>query len=81
MAVIAEVGLKPFIHYKIIEEGLTYEELSILLKQLYPNCKGFSVRSLQRYCEYENIHRTSRINDVVLDEIVKESVAQVNKFL
>ena len=77
MATIAELGLTPFIRHKIMEEGLTYDQLSNVLKKLYPNCKGFSVRSLQRFCELEEIHRTPRINDIVLDEMVKESVAQV----
>ena len=77
MAGIDEMGLKAFIHYKISEEGITYEDLSILLKQLYPNCKGLSVRSLQRFCKQEEIHKTSRITDATLDDVVKESVAQV----
>ena len=77
MAGIDDMGLKAFIHYKIIEEGITFEDLSVLLKQLYPNYKGLSVRSLQRFCKQEDIHKTSRIEDAMLDDVVKESVEQV----
>ena len=63
---------------KIVEDNLTYEELSIILKQMFPNNKGLSVRSLQRYCSSENIHRTSRLNDLDLNDVVLTSVLQVS---
>ena len=63
---------------KLTEDNLTYEELSIVLKQMFPNYKGFSVRSLQRYCSGENIHKTSRLNDSDLNEVVLTSVMQVS---
>lgn len=70
-------GLKNFIIKKLVHEGLTYEQLSIVLQQMYPGNRGFSVRSLQRYCSRENIHKTSRLSDTELHYVVQESVLQV----
>ena len=78
MSTISELNIKPFITKKLTEDNLTYEELSIVLKQMFPNYKGFSVRSLQRYCSGENIHKTSQLNDSNLNDVVLTSVMQVS---
>lgn len=80
MSTIRELDLKTFISLKFVEENLTYEELSKVLQQMYPGQKGFSVRSLQRYCSEESIHKTSRLSVRELNEVVQESVIQVHQY-
>ena len=69
--------LKNFILKKLVHESLTYEQLSMVLQQMYPGYRGFSVRSLQRYCASENIRKTSRLKDTEMHHAVQESVLQV----
>lgn len=70
-------ALKNFIIQKLVHENLTYEQLSMVLQQMYPGNRGFSVRSLQRFCASENIRKTSRLNHSELHLAVQESVLQV----
>ena len=77
MSIIDELDLKALITEKITEENFTYEQLSTFLQHLFPGKRGFSIRSLQRYCSKENIHKTSRLNDIELNETVLSSVIQV----
>ena len=70
-------ALKNLIIQKLVHENLTYEQLSMVLQQMYPGNRGFSVRSLQRFCASENIHKTSRLNHSELHLAVQESVLQV----
>ena len=80
MSTIDELDLKTFITKKIVEESLTHEQLSTLLQEMFPNARGFSIRSLQRYCSKEEIHKTSRLNNADLNEAVLTSVMEVNIF-
>ena len=35
----------------------------------YSNTRGFSIRTIKRFCADKNIHRTSRLNEDELDEV------------
>ncbi|XP_065896313.1 uncharacterized protein [Dysidea avara] len=54
----------------------TYDRLSTYLQSLYPERSGFSVRSLQRFCNSKGIQRTSRLNTADLDEEVAVAVSK-----
>ena len=69
--------MESFIRYKIEVENCSQKELSALLQQSFPGMKGLSVRSLQRFCSSQDIHRTSRLEEDELDQVVEESVNQV----
>ena len=43
----------------------------------YSNTSGFSIRTIKRFCADNNIHRTSRLNEDELDEVVSQSVRMV----
>ena len=43
----------------------------------YSNTSGFSIRTIKRFCADKNIHRTSRLNEDELDEVVSQSVRMV----
>ena len=37
--------------------------------------QSFSIRSIQRFCQEKNIHKTSRVTDQELDEAVSDAVS------
>lgn len=69
--------LKEYVRNKIEKERYTHSELSQQLQQTYPGERGFSVRSLERFCSREGISKTSQIGDEKLDEVVTEAVVKV----
>ena len=72
-------AFEDFVKEKIEKEHFTYSKLSRELKQRYPGRRGFSVRSLERFCSLKAIKRISVMNDQSLDEVVMEAVAKVHR--
>ena len=70
-------SLEEIVRRMIVDEARTQEEVSKFLRRMYPLARGFSVRSIQRFCSAQGIHRTSRLCDAVLDQRVKASVEKV----
>ena len=79
MATLESLGssMESFIKEKVEIERFTYSELSQQLQTAYPGEKGFSARSLQRYCRAKGISKTSKIDDNMLDDVVAEAVSMV----
>lgn len=50
------------------------------IKWLYPRTKGFSVRSLVRFCGIKSIQKTSRLSAREVDIVVSGAVAKVSKY-
>lgn len=69
--------LEETVRDKVVKEGWTYSRLSKHLQQLYPGIRGFSVRSLERFCGAHCIHRTSRLKAQQVDTIVAGAIAKV----
>ena len=67
--------LKEYVHYKIEIDHLIHYKLSQKLQQVYPGERGFSVRSIERFCSHESISKMSRVSDEMLDEVISEAVA------
>ena len=55
----------------------TQSRISSHLQQLYPNGKGYSIRSIGRFCSANGIHKTSRFTSVELDSAVSGAIAKV----
>ena len=47
-----------------------HKQISVFLEADHPGQRGFSVRSVERFCSNRGIHKTPRINDQKLDEAV-----------
>ena len=62
---------------KIEREKWTHLHVSEFLIRRYPGVCGFSVRSIERFCADNNIHRTIRLNDAELDDVVSRCVRMV----
>lgn len=59
-------------------DHLTYQQISLILQQMYPFVRGLSPTSVRRFCTSKGIHKTSRINDADLDNVVANGIAEVN---
>jgi len=66
---------KTFIN-SLLQENHTFKEISEILKQRYPGVRGFSLRSVQRYCHDNGL--TRRISQNAVNEIVSDAVKKVN---
>ena len=56
-----------------IKKGHSYQWISETLIHMYPNRKGFSPRSVRRFCDKHNIKKLSSNElDALVDEAVKE---------
>ncbi len=69
--------IKDLLISKIETEGWTHAHMSTYLQELYPGKRGFSIRSIQRFCSENGIHRTQRLPSSVVDSIVTEAVRMV----
>jgi hypothetical protein len=68
---------KPYIEQLIYRERKTYHEISELLQRQYPNERGFSERSVRRYCKENGLFKQSGIEGATLDAMVKDVVSKV----
>lgn len=69
--------LQPYVKRRITEDGVTHCELSEELKAVYPNAKGMSERNIRRFCEKNQIHRTSRLSDTAVQQAVVAAISMV----
>ncbi len=70
--------LEDLIREKIENEKWTHGKLSDYLNQNYPGQRGFSIRSISRFCSDKDIHRTARLKKNELDPIVGEAIDKVS---
>ena len=70
-------SLEEFVTQRIISDGWTHKALSEHLTANYPSSRGFSVRSIERFCSERNIRRTSRLTKQEVEESVEQAVLEV----
>ena len=73
-------ALKDFeylIRDKIEKERWTRKQISAFLEENHPGQRGFSVQPVERFCSYKGMHKTSRIDDDMLDEAVSNATDMV----
>ena len=78
---VALVGLEDLIREKVEQDRWSHAQLSEFLKQSYQGFQGFSIHSIQKFCQEKNIHKTSRVTDQELDEAVSDAVSRVCSLL
>lgn len=62
---------------RLVKSGKTYLEISKDLTDRYPNLRGFSVRSVRRFCHDHKIDKKSLLGKGKLDAVVEEEVLEV----
>ncbi len=60
------------------QEGKTFQEISNLLKQMYPRKRGLSVRTVKRFCSLHGIHKRLGLSDDQVDRVVKNAINKVS---
>ena len=56
---------------------MTHGQISEQLCSRYPGIRGFSIRSIERFCQEKGIHKTSRLSQTEIKEAVAAGVAKV----
>ena len=74
-------GFEDLIRDKIENERWTHKQISTFLMESCPGQRGFSMRSIERFCGNKGIHKTSRIDDRSLDVAVSTATAMVRSIL
>ena len=72
--------LEDFIRDRIETDHWTHRQLSDYLQNAYPGERGFSVRSLQRFCGEKDIHQTARVNTDDLHQAVADAIEKVGMY-
>ena len=61
----------------MVEDGYTHEQVSEFLQQQNHGVRGFSARSVRRFCSEQNIHYRSNLSAQDLDRVVQDGVMAV----
>ena len=69
--------LEDLVREKIVVEKYTHRQLSNELQLSFPGEKGFSVRSVERFCSEKGIKKITDISEEELEMILSEAVLQV----
>ena len=67
-----------YIREKIEKEQWTHVELSNSFHARYTGQRGFSNRTIERFCSEKNIHKVSKMSDADVDVCTSEAIAKVN---
>ena len=62
----------------LLDQNITYENISVILKENYPNLRGLSVPSIKLFCKKHGL--SSRISQRKVDEMVANGVDEVRFF-
>ena len=76
MAALEDIGVE-FVRDFLVNRNNTVEDLSDHLKERYPNARGFSTSTIERFCKENNIKRRGAVSNERLDELVGQAVTQV----
>ena len=69
-----------FVREKIELESWTHEQVSVELQRSFPGKRGFSLWSVEFFCNQRGIKKLTDLDDQQLDEVVTEAVLQVHLF-
>ena len=72
-------SFEDFIRVKIERDHATHHQICEELTSTFPGKRGFSVRSIRRFCQEKNIHKTSRMPASEVKSAVQEAVLKVLK--
>jgi len=70
-------GIDPEDIIQFFRENKTYSDISIILQGRYPEVRGFSVKSIKRFCKDHGI--SPRISRGEVDVMVREAVSEVSQ--
>jgi len=68
--------IEPEFVENLFSEGKTYKEVQLVLQNLFPGERGFSIISIKRYCHKHAL--SPRVQRQAVQEMVSQSVEEVN---
>ena len=80
MLKVALEQFEDFVKDKVEVKHCTYKQISDRFTEAFPGERGFSLRSVERFCNQKGIRKTSEINDQELDIVINEAVSQVANY-
>ena len=69
-----------FVENLLFQKENTICDLSDILQQQYPGQRGFSERSIKRFCKEKGIRQRGMISKEQLDNVVKVAVQRYSPF-
>ena len=69
-----------FVREKVQRYGWSHKKISLFLQENNPGVRGLSERSVRRFCHQNDIHKTSRLDNQTLDEVVTKATSMVRLF-
>ena len=72
-------NMNGYIKDLVITQRKTHSEVSLLLKERFPDKKGLSSRSVRRFCLKNRIHLHNRLSNNELEQCTRDVVAGVSK--
>lgn len=72
-------GLYAQVQHDILEAGKTHAQIATELQARYPGERGFSARSVRRFCANYGITASSGLSDDHLDKVVASGIAKVSQ--
>ena len=70
-----EKVVDPAVVTKWRKDGLTYAQISHKLHEMFPSQRGFTERSVRRYCK---VHGIKKMDEQEIDDIVSKAVVEVS---
>ena len=77
--VVTFLNMNDYIKDLVITQRKTHSEVSLLLKERFPDKKGLSSRSVRRFCLKNGIHLHNRLSNDELEQCTRDVVARVSK--
>ena len=71
-------GLYAQVQHDILQRGMTHAQIAVELQARYPGERGFSERSVRRFCASHGITSSSGLSDLHLDKVVASGIAKVS---
>ena len=59
---------------EMVKAGLSHSTISYILRRRHPGVKGFSERSVRRFCHEQNIHYRSALSDFDMRMVAQAAV-------
>ena len=70
-------GLCDIIRHEVVVAKKTHAQISQELQDSFPGQRGFSIRSIQRFCENHDIHSSSQLSELQIDMLVTSGLSKV----
>ena len=71
-------GVEALVRDLIERRRKSHFQVSAELQKMYPGVRGLSAMSVRRYCSKHGIHKTARIDDATLDQLISTNIARVS---